>query len=176
MKYLLASDIHGDALACKFIVDEFNNGNYDKLILLGDILYHGPRNDLPVNYRPKEVIALLNPLADKIIAVKGNCEAYVDQMVLKFKILEDQFIDLNNKTYYLCHGHKLNFTGEDLPKGTIIIYGHYHIPSLKEYTEHQYLNVGSIALPKENNPKTFGILNDNGLEVLDMNKNVIIKL
>ena len=100
MRYLIASDIHGSYLDCLFIVNKFNEGKFDKLILLGDILYHGPRNDLPNDYNPKGVISLLNPLADNIIAIKGNCEAYVDQMVLKFKILENRFLDINNKTYF----------------------------------------------------------------------------
>lgn len=176
MRYLIASDIHGDLEAATFIVNEFKNGNYDKLVLLGDILYHGPRNDLPKTYAPKQVIALLNPLAKQIIAIKGNCEAYVDQMVLQFKILEDQFIDFPKQTYYLCHGHKLKFTSSDLALPAVIIYGHYHIPSIKVIDDKTYVNVGSIALPKENSPKTYAVLTEDGLSIYTKNREKIYTL
>lgn len=176
MRYLIASDIHGAYLDCLFIVNKFNEGKFDKLILLGDILYHGPRNDLPKDYNPKGVISLLNPLADNIIAIKGNCEAYVDQMVLKFKILENRFLDINNKTYFLCHGHKLQFNQSDINIKATIIYGHYHIPSIKEYNGNKYINVGSIALPKENSPKTYAILDDDKLEILTKEDKIILNI
>lgn len=174
MRYLIASDIHGAYDEAKFICDKFKSENFDKLILLGDILYHGPRNDLPINYAPKKVLALLNEISDKIIAIKGNCEAYVDQMVLNFKILDYHFINQKDRTYFLCHGHLLKFKEDDALKDNIILYGHYHIPSLKEVEGHTYINVGSISLPKENNPKTYAILDEDKIVVLDKNDNIII--
>ncbi len=171
MRYLIASDIHGSFQDAKFIYNKFKEEEFDYLVLLGDVLYHGPRNDLPEDYNPKAVITLLNQIKDKIICIKGNCEAYVDQMVLQFKILECHFIDLGTKTYYLCHGHKLLFNKDDCQTNQIVLYGHYHIPSLKVYDDITYINVGSIALPKENNPKTYAILDENGIKIFDIKDN-----
>ena len=165
MRYLIASDIHGSYEDAKFIYDKFKTGDFDKLVLLGDILYHGPRNDLPTTYNPKKVGALFNELTESIVAVRGNCDAFVDQMVLDFKILDNKFIDIADRTYLLCHGHKLKFNREDALKKQIILYGHFHVPSIKEYDSTTYINVGSIALPKENSPKTYAILDELGLNV-----------
>lgn len=174
MKYLIASDIHGAYEEAKFIYDTFVVGNFDKLILLGDILYHGPRNDLPIDYNPKKVIALFNEISSNIIAIKGNCEAYVDQMVLNFKILDEHFIDIANRTYYLCHGHLLKFDESDALKNNIILYGHYHIPSIKKTSKNVYINVGSIALPKENSPKTYAVLDEQGITIYSIDNDVVL--
>lgn len=178
MKYLVVSDIHGSLTSALVIKKLYEEESCTGIICLGDILYHGPRNDLPENYNPKEVIKVLNELADKIIAVRGNCDAEVDQMVLKFKINADKFIDLGSKTYYLCHGHHLNFNLDDnyLPNNTIVLYGHYHIPSIKSFAGFTYVNVGSITLPKENSPKTYAILDENGITVKDLVGQILYKI
>ncbi len=164
MRYLVVSDIHGSYDSALQIKRLFEEEKCDKIICLGDVLYHGPRNDLPESYNPKKVIPILNDLADKIICVKGNCDAEVDQMVLKFKIHDDYNLDFNGKYYYLVHGHHLKFSEEDLvPKGATVLYGHYHIPSIKEFDGVAYVNVGSITLPKENSPRSYGILDENGI-------------
>ncbi len=157
MKYVIASDIHGSADYCKQLVEAFELENADKLLLLGDILYHGPRNDLPKGYAPKEVIAMLNPLADRILCVRGNCEAEVDQMVLDFAVMADYaLLPLDDRTVFMTHGHLFN--NDHLPSmqaGDILLHGHTHIPACEEYDTHIYINPGSVSIPKEQTPHSY---------------------
>jgi len=146
---MIASDLHGSAYYTRQLLAAYEQEQPDKLLLLGDILYHGPRNDLPRDYAPKEVIAMLNPLADKILCVRGNCEAEVDQMVLDFPVLADYCVLFEQgRTIYVTHGHL--FSENNPPKlqtGDILLNGHTHIPAC---TDHgwQYLNPGSVSIPK----------------------------
>ncbi len=162
MNYLIVSDIHGDASSVKFIYELHKKNKFDKIICLGDVLYHGPRNDLPLNYRPKECISLLNEIKDDIICIKGNCDAEVDEMVLKFEIIPSLDITINNKKCHLEHGHHL-----DLYKGNcdIIMSGHTHIPVLELKNNILYLNPGSISIPKENSKRDYAIFNDEGINI-----------
>ncbi len=163
MKLLIASDLHGSDFYTQKLINRFNEEKADKLILLGDLLYHGPRNDLPKDYAPKKVLEALNNLKDKIIAVKGNCESEVDQMVLDFPVLADYAVLLfNNKTLYLTHGHKLD-NGLSLPinKEDIVVAGHTHIPVFEQRENYKYLNPGSVSLPKENSQNSYVILENN---------------
>lgn len=170
MKYLIASDIHGDSVSAEILIEKFKNNNCDKIILLGDILYHGPRNDLPENYNPKKVIEILNEYSDKIIAVRGNCDAEVDQMVLNFNLLEDAFIEESGNVYYLTHGHHTNANEPaDLKEGTTVLHGHTHIIKKDIVDGVIYLNIGSITLPKENTSKCYAVLDENGVQVFDLN-------
>lgn len=157
MYYFIASDIHGSAYYCKKLLEAFENEKADKILLLGDILYHGPRNDLPKDYAPKEVIAMLNPLKDKILAVRGNCDTEVDQMVLDFPILADYAILTAGDTLiYATHGH--NFNNSNLPPLTnkdLLLHGHTHVPVIEEFDTHTYLNPGSVSIPKENSPHSY---------------------
>ena len=125
MKYLIVSDIHGASDSTRFILEEFEKEKCDKILLLGDVLYHGPRNDLPPFYNPKEVIKLLNPYKDKILCIKGNCEAEVDQMVLDFKILDSFDGILNDIEVHIEHGHHLDLYHGD---AKLVLYGHTYIP------------------------------------------------
>ncbi|MDE6850541.1 MAG: phosphodiesterase [Clostridia bacterium] len=149
MKLLIASDIHGSAVWCKKLLDAFNKEGADKLVLLGDILYHGPRNPLPDGYAPKEVFGMLNPIADKIIAVRGNCDSEVDQMVLDFNVSSDYAEIFDGATKItLSHGHRLV---PPLGKGDVYITGHTHVPlNVIEKEGYLHLNPGSVSLPKEN--------------------------
>ncbi|MBE6783150.1 MAG: phosphodiesterase [Ruminococcaceae bacterium] len=151
MKYFIASDIHGSSYFCEKMLKAFERENADKLVLLGDILYHGPRNDLPRDYAPKKVIELLNPLKNKILAVRGNCDTEVDQMVLSFPILADYAIIAEGKRMiYLTHGH--NFNEKNLPPlsdGDILLHGHTHVPRCTEHENYVYMNPGSVSIPKE---------------------------
>ncbi|MFA6844761.1 MAG: phosphodiesterase [Sphaerochaetaceae bacterium] len=152
MKLLFASDIHGSAYYTRLLVDIFAQSKAVKLVLLGDILYHGPRNDLPREYNPKLVIEMLNPLAKKIICIRGNCDAEVDQMVLAFPVLSDSAFlflsELDGATIYLTHGHVLNEVNPPpMAKGDILISGHTHIPVAKQ-GEYVFLNPGSVSIPK----------------------------
>ena len=143
MKYLIASDIHGSAFFCRELLRTFEEEKADRLILLGDILYHGPRNDLPQDYNPKEVIELLNSIKDKILCIRGNCDTEVDQMVLKFPVLADYGVLCEEgHLIYLTHGHK---EIPSLTENDIVIQGHTHIP-----TYESPLNPGSVSIPKEN--------------------------
>lgn len=151
MKYMIASDIHGSAYYCRAMLEAFEKEEADRLILLGDILYHGPRNDLPRDYAPKEVIALLNEKKDALLCVRGNCDTEVDQMVLDFPILADYAVlDLGKKMLFLTHGHHF---GEKTPPpmrdGDILMNGHTHVPKCVEYEHYIYMNPGSVSIPKE---------------------------
>lgn len=161
MKYFIASDIHGSAFYLKQMLEAFKKENADRLILLGDILYHGPRNDLPEGYAPKEVIVLLNNLKDKILCVRGNCDGEVDQMVLEFPIMADYAVlSLEKCNVYLTHGHKYNTDNPPpLCKGDILLHGHTHIPACKPFgNNNYYLNPGSVSLPKENTAHSYMLI------------------
>ncbi len=162
MKFLIASDIHGSAKYCEMLINAFNNEKAVKMLLLGDILYHGPRNDLPEEYAPKKVIELLCPLKDKLLAVRGNCDTEVDQMVLNFPILADYaVIPVGDKLIYATHGHKF---GRDNPpplsKGDILLNGHTHIPKCVDLGKFIYMNCGSVSIPKENSAHSYMTLED----------------
>ncbi|MBR4100001.1 MAG: phosphodiesterase [Clostridia bacterium] len=162
MKFLIASDIHGSAKYCKMLLSAFQNEKADKMLILGDILYHGPRNDLPENYAPKEIIAMLNPLKDKLLCVRGNCDTEVDQMVLDFPILADYaVIPIKNRLLYATHGHKFNpQTPPPLSKGDILINGHTHVPKCEDMGDFVYMNCGSVSIPKESSAHSYMVLED----------------
>ena len=151
-KIMIASDIHGSAYYCRQMLDRFKEEKAERLVLLGDVLYHGPRNDLPKEYAPKEVIAMLNPLRNQIICVRGNCDTEVDQMVLDFPILADYAIlTVGEKIIFATHGH--HFNEENLPplqEGDILLHGHTHVPKRVKHKTYVYLNPGSVSIPKEN--------------------------
>lgn len=150
MKLLIASDLHGSARYTRQLLAQYEKEKAEKLILLGDILYHGPRNDLPEEYAPKEVIALLSPLAGEILCVRGNCDCEVDQMVLPFPMLADYgWLYLGGRRVYLTHGHVIN-KDHPLPfaKGDILLHGHTHIPVCEDCGDFMYLNPGSVSIPK----------------------------
>lgn len=163
MKFLIASDIHGSYKYCQMLLKAFESEKADKMLLLGDILYHGPRNDLPEEYAPKKIIEILNPLKDKLLCVRGNCDTEVDQMVLDFPILADYaVIPVGDKLLYLSHGHKFGQqTPPPLSKGDILMNGHTHVPKCEDMGEFVYLNCGSVSIPKENSPHSYVVL-ENG--------------
>lgn len=159
MKYLIASDIHGSAIYCEKLLNAFKAEKADRLVLLGDILYHGPRNDLPEGYNPKKVIDMLNPLSDKILCVRGNCDTEVDQMVLTFSVLADYAVlDLGGRLMYLTHGHKYGPQNPPaLSKGDFLLCGHTHIPACVENEGFIYINPGSVSIPKDNSYHSYMI-------------------
>ena len=169
MKVLFASDIHGSAYFCQRLLEIYGQSGADRLILLGDILYHGPRNDLPRDYNPKQVIAMLNQYKDQIYAIRGNCDTEVDQMVLEFPVLADYgILVLNGLTFYATHGHV--YHPECLPpmkKGDILIYGHTHLLRAEALGDYYVVNPGSISIPKGGNPPTYGILDEKVFKILD---------
>lgn len=152
MKLMIASDIHGSAMWCEKLISSFRKEKADKLLLLGDLLYHGPRNNLPDNYSCKSVIEMLNEIKNELLCVKGNCDSDVDQMVLDFPIMaEYSYISVGKANIFATHGHKFN--PKNLPplkKGDILLTGHTHIPALEYVEDIVYMNPGSVSLPKEN--------------------------
>ena len=155
MKWMIASDLHGSAEYCRKMIEAFAREGADRLLLLGDLLYHGPRNDLPEGYAPKEVIPLLNGLKQKICCVRGNCEAEVDQMVLEFPVMADYCIlPLGGRLLYATHGHIYNMKNPPpLGGGDLLLHGHTHVPAWTAFgAGNLYLNPGSLSIPKENSP------------------------
>lgn len=175
MKILFASDIHGSEPWAKKLVERYNELSCERMILLGDILYHGPRNDLPQGYNPKGVIALLNSMSDEILCVRGNCEAEVDRMVLNFPCMSDSLVLFEKgKMFFITHGHLFNT--ENPPKlksGDVLIHGHTHVQTIEKFGENLYINPGSISMPKEGNPSSFMIYEEGKFTILDFNMNVI---
>ncbi len=165
MKIMVASDIHGSAYYCRKMIDAFRREKADRLLLLGDILYHGPRNDLPKEYAPKEVIKMLNELKDLVFCVRGNCDTEVDQMVLEFPIMADYCIlPIGDRLIYATHGHNFNMDSPaPINKGDILLHGHTHIPAWEPFgNDNLYLNPGSVSIPKENSPHSYMII-ENGV-------------
>ncbi len=162
MKYMIISDIHGSLYYTKKALLAFKAQKADKLIILGDILYHGPRNPLTKDYNPQEVYTLLNQYQDQIIAVRGNCDSEVDQMVLEFPMMDDyKIIDLITRKLWISHGHL--YHENNLPNMNpcdVLINGHFHIHVSKMINQIHYLNPGSIALPKEDSCHSYGTIAD----------------
>ncbi len=176
MKFLIASDIHGSEFYCQKLLEAYRNEKADRLLLLGDILYHGPRNDLPEGYAPKKVIELLNAVKNEILCVRGNCDTEVDQMVLDFPILgEYAVIPVGNNLLYATHGH--NFNEDHLPplmKGDILLHGHTHVPKCTEHENYICMNPGSVSIPKENSHHGYMTLCDNEFLWKDFDGNIIM--
>lgn len=164
MKWMIASDIHGSSYYCGQLMEAFQREQADRLLLLGDLLYHGPRNDLPRAYAPKEVLAMLNERKDRIFCVRGNCDTEVDQMVLDFPILADYCIlPVGERLIYATHGHHFNLDSlPPLQPGDILLHGHTHVPAWEAFGEgNLYLNPGSVSIPKAGSAHSYMILQDN---------------
>lgn len=157
MKLMIASDIHGSAYYCNKMLEAYKKEQADRLLLLGDILYHGPRNDLPREYNPKEVIAMLNPLKNELLCVRGNCDTEVDQMVLEFPILADYcYLAIGDCSIFATHGHIYN--PQNLPPlkdGDILLTGHTHIPANQNLGRYTYMNPGSVSIPKDGSTRGY---------------------
>lgn len=162
MKWMIASDIHGSAYYCDQLLKAYEKEQADRLLLLGDILYHGPRNDLPREYNPKKVIAMLNAQKEHILCIRGNCDTEVDQMVLQFPILADYcIIAQEDFIIYATHGHIFN--EKNLPpiqKGDVLLCGHTHVPKCTRHDTYTYVNPGSVSIPKEDSWHGYMILED----------------
>ena len=162
MKFVIASDLHGSAYWCGKLMELIEQEAPHKILLLGDLLYHGPRNDLPRDYAPKQVIPMLSAYKERILCVRGNCEAEVDDMVLEFNVLADYALLFNGgKTFFLTHGHKFNPQNPPkLKKGDVLFNGHTHVSRIQETDTFLYVNPGSVSIPKENTPRGYVILTD----------------
>ena len=167
MKWMIASDLHGSAYYCRKMLEAFEREGADRLFLLGDLLYHGPRNDLPREYAPKEVIPLLNGKKEKLLCVRGNCDAEVDQMVLEFPVLADYAVlPVGQRLIYATHGHIYHVKNlPPLAPGDVLLHGHTHVPAWTEFGQgNLYLNPGSVSIPKENSPHSYMTLEGNTMQ------------
>ncbi|MBR4067215.1 MAG: phosphodiesterase [Clostridia bacterium] len=163
MKILFASDIHGSASAMEKILQKLEQEKADRFVLLGDLLYHGPRNDLPDRYAPKEVFGMLNACAMKPLCVRGNCDAEVDQMVLEFPIMADYaLLPLDGgRTAFVTHGHLFNIDNPPPHQpGDVLIHGHTHVHCAIPQGDYVYINPGSAALPKDGQQPSYMIYED----------------
>ena len=173
MKYFVVSDIHGSVACLNMALRWYTEEMFDGILLLGDILYHGPRNDLPFGYSPKEVIPVTNGLCNVITAVRGNCDSEVDQMVLQFPIMQTSVIlPLASHTVLMTHGHHMEEI-EKYPQCDIVLSGHTHISGY-EKSDRWYLNPGSVSIPKGNGIRSYAILSDTEFEVHDISDNSVI--
>lgn len=175
MKIFFMSDIHGSLYYLEKAIQLYKEENANYIVILGDALYHGPRNLLPEDYNPQLVASLLNQYKDKIIAIRGNCDSEVDQMLIEYPMMADYSIILcNDRRLFLTHGHIYNESNlPNLSENDVLIMGHTHIPVAKKYNNIFILNPGSITLPKENNPNSYGVLEDNLFQIKDLEGNVI---
>lgn len=178
MKLFFMSDIHGSYYYLKKSLEAFHREEADYILILGDELYHGPRNELPKEYNPKAVAELLNEYKDNIMAVRGNCDSEVDQMLIKYPIMSDySIVFYEGRRIFLTHGHIFNEENRpNLSKGDIIAYGHTHVPRAESIEDLYFLNPGSISLPKEGNKNSYGVLYENVFYIKDFDGNVIKKI
>ena len=176
MKWMIASDLHGSAYYCRKMLEPFEREEADRLFLLGDLLYHGPRNDLPREYAPKEVIPLLNGKREKLLCVRGNCDAEVDQMVLEFPVLADYAVlPVGRRLIYATHGHIYHVKNlPPLAPGDVLLHGHTHVPAWTEFGQgNLYLNPGSVSIPKENSPHSYMTLEGNTMQWKELESSAV---
>ena len=176
MKWMIASDLHGSAYYCRKMLEAFEREGADRLFLLGDLLYHGPRNDLPREYAPKEVIPLLNGKKEKLLCVRGNCDAEVDQMVLEFPVLADYAVlPVGRRLIYATHGHIYHVKNlPPLAPGDVLLHGHTHVPAWTEFGQaNLYLNPGSVSIPKENSLHSYMTLEENTMQWKELESNAV---
>ena len=176
MKWMIASDLHGSAYYCRKMLEAFEREGADRLFLLGDLLYHGPRNDLPREYAPKEVIPLLNGKKEKLLCVRGNCDAEVDQMVLEFPVLADYAVlPAGQRLIYATHGHIYHVKNlPPLAPGDVLLHGHTHVPAWTEFGQgNLYLNPGSVSIPKEDSPHSYMTLEGNTMQWKELESSAV---
>ena len=163
MKLMIASDLHGSAYYTQALLRRLSEEAPEKLVLLGDNLFHGPRNDLPREYDTKKTAAMLNALEKAPLCIRGNCDGEVDQMVLDFPVLADfAAVFADGYTLYLTHGHHRDEAAKTLAPGNILLYGHTHVPDFTEIDSVYYVNPGSVSIPKEGSRHSY-LLFENGV-------------
>lgn len=172
MKYLVVSDIHGSGYYVNCLVDIYNREKPDKIILLGDLYYHGPRNPLTREYNPMLVCNTLNSYKDKIICIKGNCDALVDEAISEFKFEDSISMEINGKSFFFTHGHIYNI--DNVPNNVdVLVYGHFHTGFIKEKDNVLFVNAGSISLPKDDTKNSYLIISENKIILKDVSGKII---
>ncbi len=165
MKLLIASDVHGSAYYCKLLEETFRRTGAEKLLLLGDLLYHGARNALPREYDTVACAKILNGLKENVLCVRGNCDSEVDQMVLEFPIMAESALVWLGRPVYATHGHK---TPACLSDGDVLLNGHFHVPAFERRENYWYVNCGSVSIPKENSPHSCILADGGNLQWIDL--------
>lgn len=173
MKFVIASDIHGSAFYTRKLLQIFKDEQADKLILLGDIYNHGPRNPLPKEYAPMTVAELLNSVKDNLIVVKGNCDSQVDTLISEFSFIENTLLVIGNKTVFLTHGHVYNKDCMPQSKFDAMIYGHFHTGFVEKQKETLVVNAGSVSLPKGGTPNSYVLIDGKSLSLKDIDGNLL---
>ncbi len=173
MKFLIASDLHGSAYYAEKLVNAYKAEKADKLILLGDVYNHGPRNSLPKDYEPIKVAEILNGLKDEMLVIKGNCDSQVDTMISEFDFIENAFLTIGNKTVLLTHGHVYNETALPKTKVSMLVYGHFHTGFIKEKDGMIIANAGSLSLPKGNTVNSYLTLTESELTLKNIDGEII---
>ena len=180
MKLVFVSDIHGSAYYARMLPEIDKRENPERIVLLGDLLYHGPRNDLPRDYAPKEVISILNSMKERFLCVRGNCEAEVDQMVLEFPVMADYMVLWldNGRMAFVTHGHLYNLSQlPNLNKGDLLIHGHTHVQAFTPFgQDNWYINPGSASIPKEDNDHSYMTYENGVFTIKSMDGSVIREL
>ena len=172
MKYLVISDIHGSLYYLDKILKKEKIDKIDNIILLGDLYYHGPRNPFPEGYNPQEVANTLNNYKDKIICIKGNCDAEVDEMISSFEFKDSYRTKINNKRFFFTHGHKYNI--DNIPSEVdYLIYGHFHTGFIKEKDGVVCINAGSISLPKKESKNSYLLIDDEKVQLKEVDGPII---
>lgn len=175
MKFLIASDIHGSAFYTQKVLDIAKKEKADKIVLLGDIFNHGPRNPLPTEYAPLKVAQLLNAEKENLIVVEGNCDSQVDTMIAEFDFIKDVVLISGNKTVLCTHGHVYNKDQKPKTRYDAVIYGHFHTGFIEEKEGTLYVNAGSVSLPKNSTPASYVILEDGNIELKNLDGEMIAK-
>lgn len=173
MKVVVVSDIHGSSYYAKRLEEIVEKENPEKVVLLGDLYYHGPRNDLSQEYAPMKVAEVLNKMKDKLFVVRGNCDAEVDEMISEFKFEDHILINLNGKNFYFTHGHKYNIENIPYDDFDIMIYGHIHQGFIEKKEQFLFANPGSISLPKGMSKHSYILLDENNIILKDIDGNII---
>ena len=175
MKFLVVSDIHGSYYYAKKFKEIYENENPDQIILLGDLYYHGPRNSLTEEYSPMKVAGILNDYKDKILCIRGNCDAEVDEMISDFKFNDHILMEINGKEFYFTHGHKYNIENIPYDDFDVMMYGHIHQGFIQEKEGFVFANPGSISLPKCNSAHSYIVIDENKIILKDVDGNVLQK-
>jgi len=176
MKYVIASDIHGDKISAEKVVKIFKTEKANKLILLGDIYNHGPRNQIPTGYSPMDVASVFNGVKDNLMVIKGNCDSAVDTMISDFDFIENAILVVEDRTIFLTHGHIYNIDNPPKTKFDAVIYGHFHTGFIKEKDGTLYVNAGSTTLPKCGTEKSYLLIEDKTIYLKTLDGDIIDKI
>ena len=176
MKFVIASDIHGDKISAEKVVSIFKTEGASKLFLLGDIYNHGPRNGLPKDYSPLEVAEVFNGVKEDLIVVKGNCDSAVDTMISDFDFIEHAVLSIEDKTIFLTHGHVYNKDNQPKTKYDAVIYGHFHTGFIEKIGDTIFANTGSTTFPKQSTPKSYILVDDKSLYLKTLDGETISKI